>query len=72
MFRHLQPTAALEALRERVRQFVDEVAIPAESADAAHDWQALDRVLAELRQSWWRACIGSISSPRSKASGARW
>ena len=49
MFRHLQPTAALEALRERVRQFVDEVAIPAESADAAHDWQALDRVLAELR-----------------------
>jgi len=29
------------------------------------------RVLAELRQSWWRACIGSISSPRRRASGAR-
>ncbi|MEY4761598.1 MAG: hypothetical protein RLZZ200_1454 [Pseudomonadota bacterium] len=29
------------------------------------------RVLAELRQSWWRACIGSISSPRRSASGAR-
>ncbi len=24
------------------------------------------RVLREMRQSWWRACIGSISSPRSK------
>lgn len=49
IFRHLQPTAALDALRKRVRRFVDEVAIPAESADAAHDWQALDRVLAALR-----------------------
>jgi glutamate-1-semialdehyde 2,1-aminomutase len=29
------------------------------------------RVFAELRQSWWRACIGSISSPRRSASGAR-
>jgi glutamate-1-semialdehyde 2,1-aminomutase len=29
------------------------------------------RVLAEIRQSWWRACIGSISSPRSSARGAR-
>jgi glutamate-1-semialdehyde 2,1-aminomutase len=29
------------------------------------------RVLAELAQSWWRACIGSMSSPRSNASGAR-
>ncbi len=24
------------------------------------------RVLREMRQSWWRACIGSISSPRSR------
>jgi glutamate-1-semialdehyde 2,1-aminomutase len=29
------------------------------------------RVLAEIRQSWWRACIGSMSSPRSSAKGAR-
>jgi len=29
------------------------------------------RVLAEMAQSWWRACIGSMSSPRSNASGAR-
>jgi len=29
------------------------------------------RVLAELAQSWWRACIGSMNSPRSNASGAR-
>jgi glutamate-1-semialdehyde 2,1-aminomutase len=29
------------------------------------------RVFAEMRQSWWRACIGSISSPRRSASGAR-
>lgn len=49
IFRHLQPTEALDDLRARVRQFVDEVAIPAESADAAHDWRALDHVLDELR-----------------------
>ena len=49
IFRHLQPTEALDDLRERVRRFVDEVAIPAESADAAHDWKALDGVLARLR-----------------------
>jgi glutamate-1-semialdehyde 2,1-aminomutase len=29
------------------------------------------RVFREMRQSWWRACMGSISSPRSRASGAR-
>jgi glutamate-1-semialdehyde 2,1-aminomutase len=29
------------------------------------------RILREMRQCWWRACIGSISSPRSSASGAR-
>ncbi len=29
------------------------------------------RVLTDMRQSWWRACIGSISSPRRRASGAR-
>jgi glutamate-1-semialdehyde 2,1-aminomutase len=29
------------------------------------------RILREMRQCWWRACIGSISSPRSRASGAR-
>jgi len=29
------------------------------------------RVVAEIRQSWWRACIGSMSSPRSSARGAR-
>ena len=29
------------------------------------------RVLTEMAQSWWRACIGSMSSPRSNASGAR-
>jgi acyl-CoA dehydrogenase len=49
IFHHLQPTAELDALRELVRRFVDDVAIPAESADAAHDWRALDRVLTELR-----------------------
>ena len=48
-FQHLQPTPALDALRARVRRFVDEVAIPAESAEAAHDWTALDRVLIPLR-----------------------
>jgi glutamate-1-semialdehyde 2,1-aminomutase len=29
------------------------------------------RVFSEMRQWWWRACIGSRSSPRSSASGAR-
>ena len=29
------------------------------------------RVLREMAQAWWRACIGSMSSPRSSASGAR-
>ena len=29
------------------------------------------RVISELRQEWWRACIGSMSSPRSSAKGAR-
>jgi glutamate-1-semialdehyde 2,1-aminomutase len=29
------------------------------------------RVMREMAQLWWRACIGSISSPRSSAAGAR-
>jgi glutamate-1-semialdehyde 2,1-aminomutase len=29
------------------------------------------RVMREMGQLWWRACIGSISSPRSSAAGAR-
>ena len=33
--------------------------------------RARRRLIAEVVQSWWRACIGSISSPRSSASGAR-
>jgi acyl-CoA dehydrogenase len=40
----------LEALRVRVREFVQEFAIPRESADIAHDVAKLDRVIGELRQ----------------------
>ena len=48
-FKHLNPKDGLVALRERVRQFVDQACIPLESNDLSHDVAALDRVLASLR-----------------------
>lgn len=48
-FKHLSPEDGLVALRERVRQFVDQACIPLESNDLSHDVAALDRVLASLR-----------------------
>lgn len=48
-FSHLQPSPQLLALSQRVRQFVDEQAIPLESSAPPHDVLALDRVLALLR-----------------------
>jgi len=41
--------ARLTALRDRVREFVEREAIPRESAALAHDVEALDAVLGELR-----------------------
>ncbi|MFT3805119.1 MAG: acyl-CoA dehydrogenase family protein [Burkholderiaceae bacterium] len=41
--------ARLSALRDRVREFVEHEAIPRESAALAHDVEALDAVLGELR-----------------------
>lgn len=51
----------LEALRVRVREFVQEFAIPRESADIAHDVAKLDKVIGELRQ---RARAGGIYGPQ--------
>jgi acyl-CoA dehydrogenase len=48
-FSHLQPSPQLLALSQRVRQFVDEQAIPLEPSAPPHDVLALDRVLALLR-----------------------
>ncbi|KAG0932897.1 hypothetical protein G6F31_016443 [Rhizopus arrhizus] len=42
-------TDAIADLCERVRRFVDEVAIPAESPAIARDVAALDRCVARLR-----------------------
>ena len=48
-FSHLQPSAALQDLSQRVRAFVDEQAIPLEASAPAHDVEALDRTLSVLR-----------------------
>ncbi len=52
---------ALAALRARVRQFVNEEAIPCESPDLARDVQGLDRQVAHLRE---RARLAGIYAPQ--------
>ena len=53
----------LEALRARVRTFIDEEAIPREHPGLAHDVEALDAVLAELRPIAQRAGIYAPQLP---------
>lgn len=55
----------LEALRARVRRFIDEEAIPRERPALAHDVAALDAVLAELRPIAQRAGIYAPQLPVS-------
>jgi len=63
----------LEALRVRVRGFVQEFAIPRESAEIAHDVAKLDRVIGELRQHARKAGIyGPQLPPEWGGLGLSW
>lgn len=73
IFQHLQLPASLQVLRDRVRRFVDDVAIPAESAQAAHSWEALDQILQRLRPQAQAAGLYLPQMPREQGGlGLSW
>nr|MBF0683277.1 acyl-CoA dehydrogenase family protein [Pseudomonas sp.] len=57
-------TQELEALRLRVKTFVEQYAIPMESAETAHDVARLDQVIGELRHHAKAAGIYAPQLPR--------
>jgi acyl-CoA dehydrogenase len=58
------PAVTLDALRERVRRFVDDECIPREDPALAHDLARLDGVAAELRELAKRAGVYAPQLPR--------
>lgn len=65
--RPLQPvTPSVDALRARVRRFVDDECIPREHRDLAHDLDRLDRVAHELRELAKSAGVYAPQLPRDR------